>query len=428
MDMESPCNGDAAEKTAIAFWMERVLRDCERAAMDFARDPVHDLRVALRRCRSIAAGFIYFDPARDWVDMRKEATRLFKRLGELRDSQVMAEWVGDPGAPADDAAAVLAKHLAVREAELKKAGAEALNRFDRKRWLAWSSRLSDRAARIPTDSPAFRHLALEHWEKARYLHHQALRNRSHVAYHRLRIGLKKFRYITENFLPGLHQEWGPALRELQDLLGEMHDLHVLFQTAISIEALSDKEARSRWCAWIAGEIRDRQALYRGRMTGRDSHWRVWRTALPQGAQLESAALGRLQTWASFRDPDCARSVRVARLALRLYDSLERLDLPRIAKGDRPRSILRVSALLHAVGRSRQPGRIHKESCRLVRKLDPPIGWTADDFRMVALVIRYCRGALPAPGQKDTRGLPAEQLRLLSLLSGVLRLADSLAAR
>jgi len=44
------------------------------------------------------------------------------------------------------------------------------------------------------------------------------------------------------------------------------------------------------------------------------------------------------------------------------------------------------------------------------------------------VIRYYRGTLPAPGHKDIRGLPAEQLRLLALLSGVLRIAVSLAER
>jgi len=38
--------------------MERVLEECDRAAVDLAGDPVHDLRVALRRCRSLADGLM----------------------------------------------------------------------------------------------------------------------------------------------------------------------------------------------------------------------------------------------------------------------------------------------------------------------------------------------------------------------------------
>ena len=40
----------------LRFWMQRVLEECERVRQDFAADPVHDLRVALRRCRSMADG------------------------------------------------------------------------------------------------------------------------------------------------------------------------------------------------------------------------------------------------------------------------------------------------------------------------------------------------------------------------------------
>ena len=58
-----------------------------------------------------------------------------------------------------------------------------------------------RAARIRQGSALFKHLALERWTEARELHNRALRNRSQVAFHSLRIGIKRFRYIVENFLP-----------------------------------------------------------------------------------------------------------------------------------------------------------------------------------------------------------------------------------
>ena len=52
-------------KTAgLRYWMERVLAECDNAASGFQPDPVHDLRVALRRCRSLADGMIAMDPDR----------------------------------------------------------------------------------------------------------------------------------------------------------------------------------------------------------------------------------------------------------------------------------------------------------------------------------------------------------------------------
>ena len=59
------------------------------------------------------------------------------------------------------------------------------------------------------------------------LHRQALRNRTQVGYHQLRIGIKRFRYMCENFLPQRHAKWAKDLRELQDALGEVHDFDVL---------------------------------------------------------------------------------------------------------------------------------------------------------------------------------------------------------
>src|SRR5215475_16116942 len=87
--------------TGFAFWMERVLEECDRASTEFAPDPVHDLRVALRRCRSMADGLMAIDPDPSWKAMKKAGRNLFRSLGELRDVQVMMEWVQKLGAPED---------------------------------------------------------------------------------------------------------------------------------------------------------------------------------------------------------------------------------------------------------------------------------------------------------------------------------------
>ncbi len=427
MNTETGAPDSLSRKNGLAFWMERVLEECGRAAPDFAPDPVHDLRVALRRCRFIAEGFAAFDPDRSWNAMRKEAGRLFKKLGELRDTQVLMEWLQKAGAPQDEAARVLFNHLTLLEGELKEAARGVLGDFDRKNWTAWSRLLSKCSARIPPECMAFRHLALELWHEAYSLHRQALRNRSHVGFHRLRIGLKVFRYIVESFLPSLHLEWGAALRELQNLLGEMHDLRVLLRSAIQVGALRDREVRDRWRSWIDAEGRQRLNVYRRRMIGRGSLWWVWRAGLPEGDRLETAVRERLQTWASFRDPDRRRSSHAAHLALQLYDDLARLSLTGSAASARTRVILQASALMHAVGFSGRGKKRQKASYRIIRKLPVPYGWESADLQMASLVVRYHRGALPAPDRKEMQGLAPEQHQLTRVLSGVLRLAVAFAS-
>ena len=202
------------KKAGLAFWMERVLEECDRTGVDLAADPVHDLRVALRRCRSVADGLLGMDPNPAWKEMKRAGKRLFSQLGELRDAQVMDEWVRRLGDPDDPVTSTLLQFLAIREAQLKQQAALALQEFDRKQWRRWITSLPRRAARMRTGSSPFKHLALERWTEAYELHRRALRSRSQLAFHRLRIGLKRFRYIVENFLPEQHAEWRDDLKEL----------------------------------------------------------------------------------------------------------------------------------------------------------------------------------------------------------------------
>jgi CHAD domain-containing protein/HD superfamily phosphodiesterase len=403
--------------------MDRVLEECDRAALGFAPDPVHDLRVGLRRCRSMADGLMALDPDPAWKQMKKAGKQLFSRLGELRDAQVMQEWVHRLDSPGDPVTSRLLEILAFREAQWKQEAARALADFDRKQWRRWSKLLPRRAARLRPGTVVFKHLALERWTEAHELHRQALRNRSQAAFHRLRIGLKRFRYITENFLPEHHLDWGADLKELQDVLGEIHDLDVLWSTAQQVDVFPEAEARARWRGRIQQERRDRVEKYREKMLGSNAPWQIWRAALPSGEQLGAAALRRLKVWASFLDPDVKHSHHVARLALALFDGLAAngggARLP-----DRPREILRLAALLHDVGRSRSEKGRQKASHGLIRRLHPPLGVSAADLQLAGVVARYHRGALPRVGQKALGSVARSEREMLLRLAAILRLADA----
>ncbi len=409
---------NARKKAGLALWMERVLEECARTGVDLAAEPVHDLRVALRRCRSMADGLLVMDPHPAWKEMKRAGKRLFSQLGELRDVHVMDEWVHRLGDPNDPVTSTLLQFLAGREVQLKQQAALALREFDRKQWRRWTTFLPHRAARMRTGSAPFKHLALERWTEAYELHRRALRNRSQLAFHRLRIGLKRFRYIVENFLPEQHASWSDDLKELQDLLGEVHDLDVLWATALQVNAFPDAESRSSWHSRIIEERTRRVEKYRSKMVGKTSLWQTWRAELPVGKQIESAALGRLKLWASFLDPDFKHSTQVARLALQLYDGLQQP-----ANCDQ-RSILQVAALLHDIGRSRNEKAHHKAAYDLIRKLTPPLSWSAEKMRWVGIVSRYHRGALPRVGQKTLAGLNPGQRQDVLRLAGILRLANA----
>lgn len=400
--------------------MQQVPEQLSKAASGLNPDAVHDLRTALRRCRSMADGMMLLDFNPAWKKMRKAGKQLFQSLGALRDTHVLMDWI-EKIAPAGDASAqILKTHLTARENELRMEAAAALAQFDCQRWSAWAQELPVRAASISSDSPLFTHLALERWHEAYALHRRALRDRTNVAFHALRIGIKHFRYTVENFLPGLHEFWGEDLKVLQDALGDVHDLDVLWTTALAHRIFPDEVSRHAWRSRIQEVRGQRLQVYRENMIGEDSLWTVWRAALPKPEQLRSLGLQRMEFWASLADPNLAHSRHVASLALQIFDGLSQTMQPR--NRARYRHMLHAAALLHDVGLATVRKGHHKESARLIRKMAVPLGWSADDIALTALIARYHRGALPSESQRRFSALPKSKRWMVQFLGGILRFA------
>jgi CHAD domain-containing protein len=413
----------AETKAGLAYWSARALEELDKASEDFAVDPVHDLRVAIRRCRSMADGFLSLDPDPGWRQMKKLGRKLFACLGGLRDTQVMLEWVLKLSAEGDPLRHIVLASLRQREEGLKLIAREAVVNFDRKRWTALNERLAERALRLPLEGPVFQYLAVERWHEAYEMHRTALRNRSGVAWHQLRIGIKRFRYTVENFLPERHQRWSRDLRDLQDALGEVHDFDVLWGLVKSHAELG-REERGLWQQTISALRAKRIAFYRNKMVGRESLWRVWRAELPSGAGLAEAALEKMRTWTMFLDADDEHSELVTMLALEIYDGLTREGL--LPGSADARGILQAAALMHDVGRGKNGGH-RKRSYRMIRKLTPPVGATDDYLQCVAIVAHYHCGGLPPLNHPIFAGLPAQRRSQLMPLAGVLRLANALDA-
>jgi exopolyphosphatase/pppGpp-phosphohydrolase len=65
---------------------------------------------------------------------------------------------------------------------------------------------------------------------------------------------------------------------------------------------------------------------------------------------------------------------------------------------------------------------------MIRGLAPPLGWSARELELAAVVARYHRGALPRPRGKSMQLLELADRPIAMELAGVLRLANALDMR
>jgi CHAD domain-containing protein len=412
------------EKIGFAYWADRVLEEHSNVGSALPAEPVHDLRVALRRCIVIAEVMREVDLACDWKALRKAARRTFQSLGALRDTQVLTEWIEKLGAPGEASTVALLEILRKKHEQDRIDARAAIREFDRKEWRAWRGECTKHYRHLVSDRPACESVVLEMLENARDLNRRAQRGHSLRAYHRLRVALKKFRYAVENFLPALYPLWEADLKVLQDLLGEIHDLTVLDETIGGSQQLFDETALAAWHGKIEEQRSARLAQFREKVAGKTSPLQIWRESLPAEKDLRSAGLARLGEWASFLTPNFSRVRRVARRSLQLYDGLMNAGLLGGESRFDERFVLHAAAFLQDAGRFKKSKAYHKESYRMVRKLDPPPGWSKQDLEFAAVIARFHRRALPYPDHAKLAAYELPVRQSLIRLAAILRLANA----
>lgn len=282
----------AARPAGFEEWMSRVVERAAKAQGGLDVDDVHDLRVALRRCRTMADALSEVNPSPGWRRLKKASGGAFRALGELRDVQVMSALVKRFGPMGDPVRRHMLRLLSAKERECRAASAKALGEFDRKEWKKLARKLSAKARFFPSESVVFQRMALARLNAAAELYQRARRKRNSSAWHRLRIGLKRFRYVVDNFLPRRYELWAEDLKRVQDALGELHDLDVL-RAAIRREASHfEAAAVAGWYKRIDAERKTRLAEASAKLSGSQSQWLVWRAGLPLGHSLAVAPLAQ----------------------------------------------------------------------------------------------------------------------------------------
>src|SRR6267378_8107660 len=131
--------------------MDRALEQHSKLNGNWSPETVHDLRVALRRCILIADLMRSLDPAAGWKPMRKAGRRLFRQLGALRDTQVLAEWVEKLGVAGEASTVVLLEGLKAKYEQDRAAAHDTAREFDRKQWRVWSRELAGRFRHVASD-------------------------------------------------------------------------------------------------------------------------------------------------------------------------------------------------------------------------------------------------------------------------------------
>src|SRR6266852_2687749 len=418
-------SGAPPEHHGLSFWMDRVLKELENLRASSDPDVVHDLRVAIRRCRSVAAVMEEVDPDPAWPAMRKLARKLFRGLGALRDAQVMNEWVKKLAPESDPVRAHLQAAFESNEPKLRENALRLTAKFDQKSWRRLERTLRKRSRLVPAGSLAAQCLALERFESARELHAKALRTEKPKPWHALRIGLKRFRYTVESLLPEQYAVWSENLKRVQDLLGEVHDLDVLSETVNQSDFVETEDSLKLWRQAIAFERHERTETYRQLTLGKTSLWNLWRAGLPTNGRVEAAALARLRATARAVDPHVRRTSQVSRVAVALFDAFKRADSAAAFTDATLHRILLAAARLHGVGDAGAGKSPQKAARKLLLALPVPPGWSNDNWELLAMAVRYHRGAEPRAKDRSFSKLSAAQQDSVRALAGVLRLARAL---
>jgi CHAD domain-containing protein len=415
--------GPQPEYRGLSHWMDRVLKELDHVSKSPDTDAVHDLRVAIRRCRSVAAVLEEIDPDPAWEEMRRVPKRLFRKLGELRDAQVMDEWVKQLAAEDDPLRIQLHSAFQANEPDLRQAALRAAEKFDAKSWKRLERKLRKRARFVRAGSLAAQSLAVERFEEAKELHARAQRTDKPKAWHQLRIGFKRLRYTVENLLPELYAVWSESLKRVQDLLGEVHDLDVLAVTVKETASPHLLDSRNAWEETIARERAQRIETYRQLTLGKTSLWNDWRQNLPQGRRLALSAMARLRVTARATDVRPRRTAQISRIAISVFDALRRAHAGPAFGEHSMRRVMRAAARLQRIGQTQHSGtHHHKAALGFLRHLPVPPSWTVEEWELLALTVRYHRGAEPTADRGAFARLGSDEQNHVRALAGVLRLA------
>lgn len=267
---ESPLRADQSSLAAFRALAYACLRQWQANAVgateDGAPEFIHQLRVALRRLRTLLSLFAPILPPEFVEHWRARLGENARTFAEARDLDVLYEEILAPVADAaahngSEAGSVIALVERIR-CDRERARAESLHSLDpaaQGRLMigltAALHALPDNGAR--TDLTEFAFSQLERLRKKVRRRHAAAADRSRTHLHELRIALKRLRYAIEFFAPllpaKLTRRHVATINRAQKALGFVHDVDVA-RVRLADYASDDPQLRAPAafaCGWHA---------------------------------------------------------------------------------------------------------------------------------------------------------------------------------
>ena len=450
---------------------------------------VHRMRVASRRLRNAVSVFeeeLARVADKRW---RKRLKYVTKRLGSARDLDVQIDFLGQFRGGLGEAASMIRpgiEHVLQSLVQRRQAAqvevTRALDRLESNQALPrlqrWIERQLNNAEEGPADEGDLRGGAglVVNERLAELLSYEPYVEQPHAVkeLHAMRIAAKHLRYTLELFAPLYPDDLKSHIqhaRWLQDWLGEIHDcdvweeqLSVMLsepatadQLTPGLECLRDERRRRRAevygefvAAWHQATATDYWGKFRrlfepaattaGSVDDLHGATADVDRSVPgedSGASLSAGCASRdgPMTYEQFSRDERLRPVfdlaqvcayeaghthHVTHLALRFFDessALHGLD------GDR-RFWLTCAALLHDIGWVEGRPRHQKTALRLILQ-SPMLPWDERMRRIVGLIARYHRRALPKARHRQFAALPDADQADVRTLSAILRIADAL---
>ena len=265
-----------AAATTLGDLAGTVRRRAKRIHEVADEDAVHDLRTATRRLRTAITIYGNGGASSDRMAAEKELKRVARRLGTVRDLDILLEAIraaGDPGSERIEPDDLAPLRLAWED-ERRRGARRLMAELDRDRFRT-ALRRAERLVKAPSpglhgaaggghlvERVAHRAPALI-WDAAGAVLAYELDplTADPAAIHEMRIAAKKLRYTLEAFEDAL--EPGASLiasvTALQDAGGEMHDAIVARDRAREFAAEHDRRRSERTAIRAFGRLQDRRA-------------------------------------------------------------------------------------------------------------------------------------------------------------------------
>ena len=201
----------------------------------FPRKAIHELRVSVRRCQSVALAFEPYLPSNYARRIKRTLAPIRKSFNDLRDLDVLLEWISGDGTAHLAATGLIDALRAARNKAAVKLSRRIAHKKFASELISLSNSLDSSAAALMTKVPTFRCedvavsvLMARAAEVTAFRGAIADQDRQRwaKALHRLRIVCKDFRYTLELLMPLMPGDLKPMHERfcrIQDNLGALHD-------------------------------------------------------------------------------------------------------------------------------------------------------------------------------------------------------------